>query len=323
MSSSGSISAGDDFTNDWSSTFTNTGNITTTDDFTNKGSMTNSGTVTAGDYFKNQGSITNSNTINVGGDFYNDWSTTINNTGDITVTYDMNNNGTIHNDGSLIVDGSYSGSGDVDGTGTLCNSDGSTDPTGGSKNVSCPICGTDATSLPVELVQFSANANGNVVTLHWITASEINNNYFEVLKSADNQHFESVGKVNGAGNSNVMRNYSFEDDEPEKGVIYYKLTQVDFDGKTTLSKTVMVETSGKTTSLKVYPNPVSSGEEIILETGEGMKRVEIYDISGSLVKSLESNDKRIEINSSGLAEGVYFIKLTLNQTVITKRIVIR
>jgi hypothetical protein len=118
----------------------------------------------------------------------------------------LTNTGTIHNNGAFFVDGSASStSGTIDGTGNLCNSNGVTDPTGGSKaGVTCPICSGEGSTLPVVLVDFSANVDIRIVTLNWTTASEVNNAYFEVLRSVDGVNYDMVANVKGAGNSNVV-----------------------------------------------------------------------------------------------------------------------
>jgi len=261
LTSSGTINSGGDFKNLWGTTFTNSGNLNVGDDFLNQGTITNNGNIDITDYGKNQGVINNNNNIDVGGDFYNDWGSTIDNDGTMSVDDDLSNNGTIHNDGALEVDGSYSGSGDVDGTGSLCNSDGVTDPTGGSKSVSCPICG-DAGSLPVELVEFNAEYNGNGVDIKWVTLTEINNEKFEVMKSDDGINFTVISTVDGAGNSNTPVNYSVTDENPGSGIVYYKLNQIDFDGQSHSSPIIKVEIEKHSFTVDIYPNPVNSRESI-------------------------------------------------------------
>ena len=322
LTTSGTMSAGDDFVNDWGCTFSNTGNFSSTDDFTNRGTSTNSGTIVVGDDMSNKGTFTNSNTITVGDDFTNDWSTTLNNTGDITVTDDVSNNGTIHNNGNFEVDGNYTGSGDVDGTGSLCNSDGVTDPTGGAKSVSCPICG-DGGTLPVELIDFSVIYNTNIVTLSWSTASESNNDRFEVEKSTNGVDFEVIGIVSGMGNSNTIQDYSFEEVNPQSGVIYYRLVQIDYDGTESSSKIIKVNIQ-KSIEVKLYPNPVNSGENLnMVFNTEGEKIIEVYEISGKLIRSYNTRDNKYRVNTNELKTGIYIVRIISNDKVISKRIQIR
>jgi hypothetical protein len=320
LTSSGTLNSGGDFKNVWGTTFTNSGNLNVDDDFLNQGTITNNGNIDITDYGKNQGTINNNNNIDVGGDFYNDWGSTINNDGTMSVTDDLSNNGTIHNDGSLEVDGSYSGSGDVDGTGSLCNSDGVTDPTGGSKSVTCPICG-DAGTLPVELVEFNAEYTGKGVDIKWVTLTEINNEKFEVMKSEDGINFTVISTVNGAGNSNTPVNYSVTDENPGSGIVYYKLNQIDFDGQSHSSSIIKVEIEKHSFDINIYPNPVNSGESIKIDiSAEGNSIIEIYNAAGTLIKELNTSDNLLKINTSDIPKGVYYIRMTNNNAFILKKI---
>jgi len=255
-------------------------------------------------------------------DFNNYYSSTINNTGDITVTDDVVNHGTVHNDGNFEIDGNYTGSGDVDGTGSLCNSDGVTDPTGGAKSVSCPICG-DGGSLPVELINFSATYDTKVVTLSWVTASEINNDKFEIEKSKDGIEYEVVGTILGNGNSNTIQEYSFEDNNTESGITYYRLAQIDFDGSISYSEIITISIQEKL-EVKLYPNPVKTGEQLNLTLNrDGEKTIEVYDISGKLLRRLKTFDNYYLLNTNNLRRGMYLIRIISEKDLISKRLQIQ
>ncbi|MCI5056491.1 MAG: hypothetical protein MRY83_10310, partial [Flavobacteriales bacterium] len=121
--------------------------------------------------------------------------------------------------------------------------------------------------LPVELTDFVAYLEEGIVKLEWETATEINNDYFVVERSKDGDAFEVIANVDGAGNSNTVRNYEAEDADPYIGLSYYRLKQVDFNGKTTYTKLVPVNNDpfvGNTNpdkSFSIFPNP-SDGEFI-------------------------------------------------------------
>ena len=99
---------------------------------------------------------------------------------------------------------------------------------------------TSIGGLPVQLISFDIIAtkeNENLKVLcNWATASEINNNYFSVERSKDGEHFENIGMVKGAGNTNTTILYNFTDETPLTGTSYYRLKQTDFDGKYSYSK---------------------------------------------------------------------------------------
>jgi hypothetical protein len=91
----------------------------------------------------------------------------------------------------------------------------------------------DPTILPITLTSFTGEAQNSGVRLNWATSSEINNQYFEILRGDDDRNFVSLGRISGAGNSSENKSYSFTDFNPINGNNYYQLKQVDFDGKST------------------------------------------------------------------------------------------
>lgn len=98
-----------------------------------------------------------------------------------------------------------------------------------------------ASPLPIELIQFDAQLNPkNQVDLLWITATEINNDYFTVERSIDANNFEPVKELDGAGNSTQLIYYQTKDEHPYKGLSYYRLKQTDFDGNYTYSQIISI-----------------------------------------------------------------------------------
>lgn len=101
-------------------------------------------------------------------------------------------------------------------------------------------------ALPVELTHFSAQLEYSSVKLNWQTAMEIDNSHFEIQRSPDGLDFQTIGSVNGSGNSLVVRDYEFVDHEfpGHQGLAYYQLRQVDFDGTTSLSEILAIRIAG-------------------------------------------------------------------------------
>jgi hypothetical protein len=85
--------------------------------------------------------------------------------------------------------------------------------------------------LPIQLLSFTAQCSDNDVLIEWSTATEENNDYFTILRSDDNEHYEDIIQLVGAGNSNNIINYSYTDYNAKDGNFYYKLKQTDYDGK--------------------------------------------------------------------------------------------
>jgi hypothetical protein len=151
------------------------------------------------------------------------------------------------------------------------------------------------------------------VSLNWITASEINNDYFTVERSADAMHFEKILTVDGAGNSTRTINYSTIDPNPLPGISYYRLRQTDFDNKTTTSDIVAVNISGNG-NLLVVPNPASSFVNIVF-TGNvpGEHNIEVLDDRGAVVLRVTQNfsDKKYyTVPLENYSKGIYLIRLT-------------
>lgn len=133
--------------------------------------------------------------------------------------------------------------------------------------------------LPIELLDFSAEALEDRVRLRWSTGSERSNAWFVVERSMDTQHFEPIGTLPGAGDSPFRRDYVFDDDRPLRGLAYYRLRQLDIDGTTSLSQIVPVRW-GAGVPLTVWPD--AAGNVIVIGAAVGDSYA-VLDASGRLV----------------------------------------
>jgi hypothetical protein len=144
-------------------------------------------------------------------------------------------------------------------------------PAGGERNSSLtPHSYTTGTtcigqSLPVSLLSFTAalQTDGSV-GINWTTGSELNNDHFLVEKSLNGQDFSALGKVASKGNSVQTQQYNFRDPLPAQGVNYYRLNQVDKDGKMTLSGIKTVKVNPSNAQISLYPNPVTGHSVTVL-----------------------------------------------------------
>ena len=122
--------------------------------------------------------------------------------------------------------------------------------------------------LPVELVYFTGELDNSSVLLDWATASETNNDFFTIEKSADGLVFETLANVPGAGNSTRLLEYSFTDLNPYVGNNYYRIKQTDYDGTSSYSGVVLVQyLSEEVVQYKVFPNPTYSDRFITALVG--------------------------------------------------------
>lgn len=115
--------------------------------------------------------------------------------------------------------------------------------------------------LPVSMLDFYAERQGNEVLVNWVTASESNNDFFTLERSEDGEHFQALGMIDGAGNSNKVISYSFTDHFPIIGTAYYRIKQTDFDGKFEYTHPVAVNFSdveAEFGQLSLFPNPAEN-----------------------------------------------------------------
>lgn len=179
--------------------------------------------------------------------------------------------------------------------------------------------------LPVSLVSFTARAAGSTVILDWATASEMNNALFIVERSSSNQKdWKEVGRITGKGNSNEKNNYALIDEEPYRGYSFYRLTQVDADGKKQISSVAKVYLADTEEQWPVYPNPVHAGHNLKIKAGnEGISNILITDVTGRTVyedKQLHTNEI-VEIPFSKQSNGIYYVQLHIGNNITTGKIV--
>lgn len=162
----------------------------------------------------------------------------------------------------------------------------------------------DPGTLPVELISFNADAQKKDVLLTWATASEINNDYFSIERSADSKNWEKISSIDGAGNSNVNIRYEFTDTKPLDGISFYRLKQTDFNGAYTYSATEKV-LRGETNNAVVFPNPSHSFVKIF---GSAIAHAIIFNSIGrQLPINLEDKGDYKQINTLNMASGIYFL----------------
>ena len=176
--------------------------------------------------------------------------------------------------------------------------------------------------LPVELVSFIATADQKTITLSWSTATEVNNYGFEILRNAQNDKWEKIGFVQGHGNSNSPKAYSFKD-TPQNGTRFqYRLKQIDINGKYEYSDVVEVNIESPVNyALKQnYPNPFNPQTKIEYNLPmDGFVTLKVFDVLGREVASLVNENKKagsyeVMFDGSsaggGLASGVYICKMS-------------
>ena len=180
------------------------------------------------------------------------------------------------------------------------------DWTGSTASLDCAV-------LPIELLSFTARMNRHIVDLNWITATETNNDYFLVEKSADGIDYAAFNRIKGAGTSLQAQSYHTIDPEPYPEISYYRLKQVDFDGKYSYSDIVAV--NNDPSALFSFA-PVPAGESLTIyfnAVSNVLSTVVIIDLKGRELIArdvmLEEGNNIINLDISDLSSGFYMVKL--------------
>ena len=144
--------------------------------------------------------------------------------------------------------------------------------------------------LPVTLVSFTAAKQEKNVLLKWTTATEIDNDYFIIERSSNGNNWETISQMPTQGNGSNLQYYQDKDLTPLQGVNFYRLKQVDIDGKFVYSKTVMVDMRlNKENNLVLMPNPVVS-DALTLNLSDieasGNCKILLYDMTGKITKNI-------------------------------------
>ncbi|MEM9931905.1 MAG: T9SS type A sorting domain-containing protein, partial [Bacteroidota bacterium] len=176
--------------------------------------------------------------------------------------------------------------------------------------------------LPVELTHFEAVKAGKTVALNWTTATEIDNEGFEVLRAVDGTNWQSIGFVPGRGHTDERATYTFTDPAPVEGENYYRLRQYDFDGQFTDSpmRVIHFGQQQEALSLAAYPNPTQQYVTIRWASviNEGM--LSVVDIQGRVVQqiSLSHQQQQQSLDLSDLPAGQYVVRLRHNHDIYTR-----
>ena len=161
--------------------------------------------------------------------------------------------------------------------------------------------------LPVELITFEANAQNNKVLLNWRTATELNNDYFEIQHSIDNTNWKVLGNMAGNGTTNIVHDYSYTHQKPNNGINYYRLKQIDFDGKFSFSNIVTANIANSD-DIKIFPNP-TNGLVNIINIGTG-SRVELIDMNSRIVSTeIKYVNNSAVLNLEPLSSSIYYIRV--------------
>ena len=189
----------------------------------------------------------------------------------------------------------------------------------------------DDTLVPVELTSFTANVNNNgQVVLNWSTATELNNQMFEIERRSKESQFITIGYVEGYGTTTEPQEYFYLDNTVETGFYVYRLKQIDFGGQFEYSDEIEVEVNGPLTFglEQNYPNPFNPSTNIKYSVPEnGFVNLSVYNLVGEEVSVLVSGQVNagfyeIEFDATALPSGIYFYQLQTGNFVEIKKLVL-
>ncbi|MBK5286405.1 MAG: T9SS type A sorting domain-containing protein, partial [Bacteroidia bacterium] len=191
------------------------------------------------------------------------------------------------------------------------------------------IQGPSNNPLPVELISFTGTALSGYNQLLWTTASETDNNGFEIQRSENGRNFSRIGFVDGAGNSNTTKNYDYRDNNITSELYYYRLKQVDFDGKESLSDIIAVSKNNNkpfsVTSLS--PNPFQNIFYVdFSKPYSGQLSWQLMDINGKVVVAKSEMLKSspgitVSIVNGTIPSGIYLMRIVAGEKTAIMKVI--
>ncbi len=173
--------------------------------------------------------------------------------------------------------------------------------------------------LPIELLEFEVFQEGEKVVANWTTVTELNNDFFTLERSGDGNNWIPILKLDGAGTTNQMQSYQAVDDQPIRGLVYYRLKQTDYDGQFSYSPVKMIEIQF-INDIKIFPNPSNRVFNISGVASEGVA-FSVFNILGQQVPFSIIEEDGLQIDLGNGPVGVYLVKVKDGQHVKTFQVI--
>ncbi|MEM9886768.1 MAG: T9SS type A sorting domain-containing protein [Bacteroidota bacterium] len=175
--------------------------------------------------------------------------------------------------------------------------------------------------VPVELLSFDGKVAREVIELNWQTASELNNEGFEIQRSENGKQFKTLAFVAGNGTTLETQNYTWLDEQPLSGTNYYRLKQLDFDGQYEYSSIVAIDfEQQKKVAFQIFPNPTNGILNITSIDNQAIENIGVFDVNGRLVLTIDNASPQVDLST--LPNGIYALQIragmTLHQTYLVK-----
>jgi len=192
-------------------------------------------------------------------------------------------------------------------------------------NYSAGGANTSNAPLPITLATFTATAEGSLAQLHWRTATELNNDYMAVEHSTDGRRYMEIGRVTGAGTTQIPQDYYFTHTSPAAGLNYYRLRQVDYDGQFEYHGPVSLRFGQAATELEVFPTVVS--EELNLRYNSQLQPeavLYLHSADGQLLRRMPmpaGSAASLQLSVADLPAGLYLLRLQNGRELLNARFI--
>ncbi len=191
------------------------------------------------------------------------------------------------------------------------------------------LTGNSSCVIPVQFLELNAAARSGNVEVSWRVVNEMNMWRYEVERSRDGRDFVKAGEINSRNSITVTR-YSFLDEAPGNGKIFYRLKMIDIDGRNKYSPIVLINLEAPATiNMSLTPNP-SAGKSNLYISGnlKGKAVINIYDLRGAVLGNvytgeLDGTAFSTTLNFQNLEKGIYILRLTINNEHFSKKLVIQ
>lgn len=190
---------------------------------------------------------------------------------------------------------------------------------GGSTTITYIIAG----SVPVTWKSFTAEKMGNAALLKWTTAQETNAKNYVIERSVDGVSFAPIGEVNAAGTTSSETNYSYTDFNPTSGINYYRIKQMDQDGKTSYTDIRSLVFDAMVNKISISPNPARDRIVLTITGKLDNTKVQLLNTVGQVLSNYQVKNEKTTINLPGLASGVYYLKVINNEEVTIEKLFIQ
>lgn len=190
------------------------------------------------------------------------------------------------------------------------------------------IAYSGSVSLPVEMLEQKVKCTSTGAIITWATASETNNDYFQIEKTADFKEWKFVNVVKGTGNSNTINKYELQDDELGETQTYYRIKQVDYNGKFEYFDVLSILCKLGNGALEIIGINASDSHLNVYIKTDGLKPVKasLYDMNGKLLSVSEMQEPITGANfvqlSGNIVNGIYIVSIEQNNTKVSKKIMI-